>query len=259
MEPMNRFLTAATPEFRTFIDDICGISATQETTTVGLMEPQYATPTQIKGRIPLSAREGLPSLPFLLDTSKLLSELTDLWTAHAPANLGDEPGLDESVKAFHNICTNLQLRAKECLAGAEQAEKPESKFEPRWQQVLREQHHALRTVYDERHTASPSEEDSDLTALPQARSETEGASDSEPVASGSASGGWERRLPLHSANHRTMTDSTNSSTASFDVSDDGRARMGGSRDGSSKTRFFDLMSSSGRRKGKADRYQHDDE
>lgn len=248
---MNKFLTAATPEFRAFIDDICGISASQETTTVGLMEPQYATPTQIKGRLPPASREGLPSLPFLLDTSKLLSELTDLWTAHAPTNLAEEPGLDDTIKEFHTICVDLQARTKDCFSGAEQAEKPDGKLEPKWQQALKEQQQRLRTVYDKQHEPPVAENDLELTALPQSRTEhLEGVVEGDVAPSSAASPIWERRVPFHSVNNRTLTDSTNSSTVSFETSDDGRARMGGSRDGSNKTRFFDLMSSSGRRKAR---------
>lgn len=262
MEPMNKFLATATPEFRTFIDDICGISASQGAATTELVEPQYATPTQIRGRLPPASREGLPSLPFLLDTSSLLSELTGLWTSHAPANLAEESGLEDVVKEFHNICTDLQARTKDCLSGAEQAERPDGKLEPKWQQVLKEQQQRLRTVYDERFMASPANNDPELTALPQPRGEPlEGVAESDTAPSSAASGAWERRMPFHSANNRTFTDtSTNSSTASFETSDDGRARMGGSRDGSGKTRFFDLMSSSGRRKGRGgDRsHAHDD-
>jgi hypothetical protein len=257
MEPMNKFLTAATPDFRRFIDDICDISASEETAPGNLMEPQYATPTQIKGRLPTASREGLPSLPFLLDTSKLLSELTELWTTHAPTNLEEEPELDDTVKEFHRMCVSLQTRTKSCLSSAEHAERSEGKAEPKWQQVLKEQQHRLRTVYDEHYNQSLSDDDPELTALPQPRGELEGVQESDNIPSGVTSAGWERRMPLHSANTRTLTGSTNSSTISFDTSDDGRARMGGSRDGSTKTRFFDLMSSSGRRKGKGERSHYD--
>lgn len=256
MEPMNRFLATATPEFKTFIDDICSISASQATPH---MEPQYATPTQIRGRLPPASREGLPSLPYLLDSSKLLSELTELWTTHAPANFAEEAGLEDAVKEFHTLCTDLQSKTKECLSGAEQAEKPDGKLEPKWQQVLKDQQQKLRTVYDERFMASPANNDPELTALPQPRGDTTEGVGEDTTPSSAASGTWERRIPMHSANARTFTDSTNSSTASFEMVDEGRARMGGSRDGGSKSRLLDFVSSSGRRKGRGDRsHAHDD-
>ena len=255
MEPMNKFLTSATPEFRTFVDDVCGISSSQATMT---MEPQYATPMQIKNRLPPASREGLPSLPYLLDTSKLLSELTELWTAHAPATLAEEAEVDDVVKQFHLMCTDLQKRSKECFSGAEQAEKPDGKLEPKWQQVLKEQQQKLRTVYDERIMTSPNT-DPELTALPQPRTEiAEGLGEGDTTPSSAASAAWDRRIPFpHHTNTQALTNSTNSSTASFEPADD-RSRMPSSRDGSTKNRFFDLMSSSTRRKGRDRAPAHDD-
>jgi hypothetical protein len=259
MEPMNRFLATATPEFKKFIDDICAISSSQATIT---MEPQYATPTQIRGRLPVASREGLPSLPYLLDTSKLLSALTELWTAHAPSNFAEETDLDDALKDFHTMCADLQARTKELFSAAEQAEKPDGKLEPKWQQVIKEQQQKLKTIYDDRQTAPPVTQDPELTALPQPHSERRnGYAEGEATPPATQSAGWERRVPFHSANARTLTDSTNSSTASFEVVDDSRARMS-SRDGPGKTtRIFDSMFSSTRRKGRADHhraYAHED-
>lgn len=254
MEPMNKFLTSATPDFRTFVDKICDVSASQLATTA--MEAQYATPMQIKGRLAPASREGLPSLPYLLDSSKLLSELTELWTAHAPSNLADEPELDPTVKEFHTICTDLQTRTKDCMSGAEQAEKPDGRLEPKWQQVLKEQQQKLQPVYAGHFTTVPAN-DPELTALPQPIDErVEAPNDGEVTPSAT----WDRRAMLNHPNIRTMTDSTNSSSASIDIMDDGRSRVTSSRDGSTKNRLFDLMSSSGRRKVRAgDRsYGHDD-
>lgn len=243
MEPMNKFLTSAAPEFKTFIDKICDVNSSQATLP---MEPQYATPTQIKNRLPPASREGLPSLPFLLDSTKLLSELTELWTKYAPANLAEEKEIDDTVKQFHLMCTALQARAKECFSTAEQAERPEEKLEPRWQQALKEQQRRLKTIQDERHTTSP-HNDPDLTALPQPEEDyTESTAATDHVHTPVAAPPRDRRLPFHN-NARAMTDSTNSSTASFDHVDEGKARATSSRDGSTKSRFLDMMSSGGRR------------
>ena len=251
MEPMNKFLTSATPDFRIFIDKICDVSPSQQASRT--MEPQYATPMQIKSRLPSASREGLPSLPFLLDSSKLLSDLTELWMAHAPANLAEEPELDQTVKEFHNICTELQARTKENLLGAEQAEKPDKKLEPKWQQVLKEQQQKLQPMYSGQFTAAPAN-DPELTALPQPIDEVVGSSTGGELISIPATPAWNGRSTSNHNNIRTLTDSTNSSSASIDAVDDGRIRITSSRDGSTKNRLFDLMSSSGRRKGRfADR------
>ena len=70
MEPMNKFVAASTNQFRSFVDSICSVSSSQIASAK--LEPQYAAPNQIRGRLPALSREGLPSLPFLLDKAKLL-------------------------------------------------------------------------------------------------------------------------------------------------------------------------------------------
>jgi hypothetical protein len=252
MEPMNKFLTSATPDFRNFIDKICDVSTSQASMT---MEPQYATPMQIKNRLQPASREGLPTLPFLLDPSKLLSDLTELWTSHAPANLADEPELDPTVKEFHALCTTLRAKTKDCLSSAEQAEKPDGKLEPKWQQVLKEQQQKLQPVYASQYTAVPAQ-DPELTALPQPVDESS-SSFTEPEAHHGRPASWDRRPSAFAhANLKTMTDSTNSSSASVDVLDETRTRATSSRDGSTKNRLFDF----GRRKGRVGEraYAHDE-
>lgn len=243
MEPMNRFLTAATPEFKAFIEEICSWNPSHGVHH----EPQYQAATQVKQRLPLLSREGLPSLPFLLDPPKSLATLVDLWTEHAPSNIV-ETGVDDSVKAFHEICTNLKQRVKDCMADAEMAQEPNSKLERQWQKMLNEQpksrisHGHFREIYGE----------TDITALPQppevrnyssrygivAQRET-------PRAATGEEAGAEQPYDLAA---RTMTGSTNSSSASFEAYEDSRNRPSTSgKDGSSKGRFFDR---SRRKKGR---------
>jgi hypothetical protein len=266
MEPMNKFLTSATPEFKDFVDEICSISASEMSSA--LVEPQYGAPNQIKGRLPPASREGLPSLPFLLDPTKLLADLVELWAAQAPKNIS-QTGSDQVMQTFDALCRDLHKRSQDCLSSAEQAEKPDTKLESKWQQVLKEQQRT-RNVFDQQFI-TPAHNDPDLTALPQpadalyAEHHPEGIAEGDTTPSSAASGtGWERRM-AHSrpGENRVMaTSSANSSTASIEAVEDGRQwpPPPGSRDGKKNGRLFDLMGSSGRRKAKGgDRaHAHDD-
>jgi hypothetical protein len=261
MEPMNKFLSASTPEFKTFIEDICAISLSQFSSAT--YEPQYAAPTQIKSRLPAASREGLPSLPHLLDYTKLLADLVDLWASNAPKK-SSQPAPESALHEFNSVCLRLQSRSKERFSSAEQAEKPDSKLEAKWQQILSEQQ-KRRDVFDEQFNSSP--QDPELTALPQPvdapfterHGEAIGEGDTTP--SSAASAAWDRRIPLtqRQGDNRAMTNSTNSSTASLEAVEERTRALPGSRDGATKNRLFDLMSSSGRRKGR-DRggHGHDD-
>ena len=194
MEPMNKFLTNATPEFRDYVDEICSISASQM--SMASIEPQYGAPNQIKGRLPPTSREGLPSLPFLLDPTKLLADLVGLWVTHAPKNVS-ETGAEQAVQTFDIICRDLHQRSQDCLSLAEQAEKPDARMESKWHQALREQQ-KTRNVFDQ-NFMTPANVDPDLTALPQPTDPehhadvTEG--DTTPSSATSA-GGWDRRMPI---------------------------------------------------------------
>ena len=250
MEPMNKFLTASTPEFKTFVEDICAISSSQLSSAT--LEPQYAAPAQIKGRLPAASREGLPSLPYLLDYTKLLADLVDLWTSNAPSRLPSNDS-ESPLTQFNTLCTELKARSKERLSSAELAEKPDGKLESKWQQILSEQQ-KRRNVFEQQFVSSSN--DTELTALPQPAD----ASYPEPrvevgddTAPSSAASARDRRIPLSHRQgeiNKALTNSTNSSTASFEVLEERSRALPGSRDGSTKNRLFDLMSSSGRRKGR---------
>lgn len=272
MEPMNKFLASSANEFKSFIDEICSVSSSQIASAK--LEPQYAAPNQIRSRLPALSREGLPSLPFLLDHARLLAQLVDLWIAHAPENISDAT-TDEAVHAFHSTCVTLSRKSKDCLKAAEQAERPDEKSEPSWQKLLADQHKNASSspLFEEQLIRS--HPDTEITALPQTTdsvaemvnhkhaemSPVFGEGDTTP--SSSASVAWDRRIPFphRTAEARAMTDSTNSSSDAIDVIEEPRPRpLPSSRDGSSKNRLFELMSSSSRRRGKAgDRAYMDDD
>lgn len=260
MEPMNKFLASATPEFRDFVDQICSINSTQPTAS---MEPQYAASNQIKNRLPLFSQEGLPSLPFLLDPTKVLADLVALWAAHGPNNLPTASG-EQALRRFDALCRELHQRSEEYLSSAEQAEKPDAKMESKWQQALKEQQ-KTRDVF-EQHFMTPANNDPDLTALPQPvdaqygeqHMDVIGESDTTPSSAASAAG-WDRRAAFtKTTENKALTSSTNSSTASLEPPEERRPPPPGSRDGKKNARLFDLMSSSGRRKGRDRGYAQDE-
>jgi len=253
MEPMNRFLLTATPEFRTFIDKICSVDASA---TDHHISPQYVTPVQILERLPATSREGALSLPYLLDSSKLFAQLVDLWAKKCPPNFV-ETGVDEHVKAFHETCMGLHARTKECFDTAEQAGRPEQELQPKWERLLAEQPSML-TVQDPfEEVASPVDDDEEVTALPQTQrrhvssqsvsvngngyfpliptaqrppvpSDKEAFSDRRPATD-------HRHMPMPGSIAAT---SSNSSTISFDGLDEQHSRSApSSRDGSGKARF----------------------
>jgi len=252
MEPMNKFLAASTNQFRAFVDKICDVSSSQIASAK--LEPQYAAPNQIRSRLPALSREGLPSLPFLLDRAKKLAELADLWVKFSPENISDASD-DQTVRVFHELCASLSRRSKERLKAAEQAESPEERS---WQHLSTDQQRAISrsSPFEERPVRSYQE--SEMTALPQT---TENVADYyrsnelSPAAAGEGdttpSSMASFKIPYP---HRAAEDWANSSAE--DVAEE-RRPLPSSRDGPSKTRLF-LMSSSSRRKGKGDRHTDDD-
>jgi hypothetical protein len=262
MEPMNRFLTSAAPEFRDFVNEICSISTSQVSTVT--VEPQYGAPNQIKSRLPPPSREGLPSLPFLLDSTKLLADLVELWATHAPKT-SFETGSEQAIRVFDTLCRDLYQRSQDCLSSAEPAEKPDAKMESKWQQALKEQQ-KTRNVFDQQFM-TPINAEPDLTALPQPvdapyseqHPDTIGESDTTPSSAASGAG-WDRRMPFQRTGEtRARTSSTNSSTASLEIEENRQRPPLGSRDGKKNGRLFDLIGSSGRRRGKGESaYAHDD-
>lgn len=225
MEPMNKFLGTATPEFKNFIDKTCSFSSTQPT----YRDPQYQASTQIRNRLPALSREGLPTLPFLLDLPKLDSMLVDIWVDNAPNDL-NETDVEESVKEFHKMCLELKQRTKDCMIHAERAEEPDQKLEKRWQQMLSDQ--------KRQRNENPYEDfanEGGITALPQApgsqqswtkysNSPTDHARQRNELSANTTTPSASDSRRLGSTQNRTInqlvTNSANSSTASFEVQDE---------------------------------------
>jgi len=238
MEPMNRFLTAASPEFKTFIEEVCSWSASRDPHH----EPQYQAATQVKLRLPLSSREGLPSLPFLLDSPRSLATLVDIWVGNAPAKI-DDTGVEGSVHTFHQLCLDLKQRTAECMADAERAQEPDKTHERQWQKMLSEQPRSGFSL-------NPFEEmsiENDITALPQQPATRENSSRkvlTEDEHAGDVSPTIEEQPESpRMLTNRTLTSSTNSSSASFEAFDDYHKRPGlRSREGPVRNRFLNISS-----------------
>jgi len=133
MEPMNQFLTAHRQLFKGFIDTICSVSP--ELGLSSAIPPSYATPITILARLPPTSREGFPSLPYLIDHARAFAELVTLWL-DCPARTGKHQILDGDILRFHELCVDLQERTKQCLAKAEQAERPSSRLSLKWEELL---------------------------------------------------------------------------------------------------------------------------
>jgi len=240
MEPMNKFLTAATPEFKTFIEDICSWSAAQGPHH----EPQYQAAMQVRLRLPPLSREGLPSLPFLLDSPRSLATLVDIWVDNAPANIADIR-VEESVHVFHKICLDIKQRTRECMADAEIAQEPNKTHERQWQKMLSEQPKS-------RFALNPFEDvsaENEITALPQ-------PPDTRKYSSRNiVTGEWhvgdvsptieeQAESPLELTS-RTLTSSTNSSSASIEIFNEYRKRQGlQSREGTARGRYLEISNPS---------------
>ncbi|KAL1842214.1 hypothetical protein VTJ49DRAFT_5826 [Mycothermus thermophilus] len=137
MEPMNRFLSTQRQTFKNFLDEVCAIPA--ERTKTPLPAP-YSTPNTILGRLSPMAREGFPSLPYLIDQGRNFAALVKLWAdAHSssssssasasasdqqqqqPPSLSQQPTYEGDLLRFHTICMALHQRSMACLARIEAA------------------------------------------------------------------------------------------------------------------------------------------
>ncbi|TWU79247.1 hypothetical protein ED733_009019 [Metarhizium rileyi] len=117
MEPMNRFLTTQRPVFRDYIDQVCGIPA--ERGGVKSVPAAYSTPITILGRLGSTAKEGFPSLPYLIDHARSFASLVRLWVDLRPEDVKRRSQADGELLIFDEICTGLQKRADACLAQVE--------------------------------------------------------------------------------------------------------------------------------------------
>ncbi|KAK0387307.1 hypothetical protein NLU13_5620 [Sarocladium strictum] len=115
MEPMNRFLTAQRQSFRDYIDQVCDIPAERGQQ---LLPAGYSTPMTIVNRLGPVAREGFPSLPYLIDHTRSYAGLIKLWVDSKPQQNGKTP-LDGELLIFSDLCVTLQERVDNCLAKLE--------------------------------------------------------------------------------------------------------------------------------------------
>ncbi|KHN96527.1 GTPase activating protein (BUD2/CLA2) [Metarhizium album ARSEF 1941] len=116
MEPMNRFLTSQRPVFRDYIDQVCGIPA--ERVGVKSVPAAYSTPITILGRLSPTAKEGFPSLPYLIDHARCFASLVRIWVDSRPEDV-KRGQADGELLIFNELCTGLQKRADACLAQVE--------------------------------------------------------------------------------------------------------------------------------------------
>ena len=113
MELMNRFLTAQRSRFRDYIDHVCDVPADRGVRT---LHASYSTPVTILSRLGSTAREGFPSLPYLIDQPRNYASLVKLWVDLKP-NPSDTKrvAIEGDLLAFSDLCVGLQVRADACL------------------------------------------------------------------------------------------------------------------------------------------------
>ncbi|KAL2149182.1 hypothetical protein VTH82DRAFT_8530 [Thermothelomyces myriococcoides] len=116
MQPMNRFLTAQRQSFKDFLDDVCAIPAER---TAAPPPASYSTPVTIMGRLSPMAREGFPSLPYLIDQGQCFAALAKLWADAHPPSASESQVYEGDLLTFHNLCIDLHRRAADCLSRIE--------------------------------------------------------------------------------------------------------------------------------------------
>ncbi|KAK3349459.1 hypothetical protein B0T25DRAFT_459740 [Lasiosphaeria hispida] len=116
MEPMNRFINTQRQSVRDFLDAVCAIPVERANVAA---PASYSTPITILGRMSPMAREGFPSLPYLVDHARNYAALIKLWTDTHPASASESQIFDGDLQKFHLLCTGLQERAADCFARVE--------------------------------------------------------------------------------------------------------------------------------------------
>jgi hypothetical protein len=271
MEPMNKSLQTTRPEFKAFVDKICSVPSERPSQAVSA---SYATPIQILGRLPPTSREGFPSLPFLIDSAKSFATLISMWLQKCPDHLDARFEKDNALRKFHELCIEIQQRTKDCLNSAESAERPTGGLEPEWERLLEErERYATFDKEWESRPLSPAAADvvpgisrtdpaakrhsnGFLTRPLSPPSKTRVSSEREPdTRRSSISIAGDQTRPLYSRarpgdTRESASSSKNSSALSLEVVESSRLRSNtGTRDGSSKNRFFkDFVSGPARRR-----------
>lgn len=271
MEPMNKFLISHRSEFKEFVDSVCSVSSERPAQVVN---PSYATPIQILGRLPPTSREGFPSLPFLIDNARSFALLVRLWLDNAPPGLADIPDLDENILKFHAQCLATEHRTKECLNKAEQAERPNYSLEVKWEELV-EQIEKSGSLGEENSSkantpaaenpisstsASVNSNRNSFGYFPRPpllhRSTDPSFSDEaeDDTPSSAASTTWDQgrplfRQPKYTESRKSVESSHNSSTVSLENSEASKRQSSMPRDTAGKYRLLDFVAGS-RRRGK---------
>lgn len=111
MEPMNRFLSSRRQALKDFIDEVCAIPAERSNY---VLPASYSTPITMMGRLSPLAREGFPSLPYLIDHARNFASIVKLWTDHNRSSTSDAR-YEGDLLIFHKHCSALQQRADLCM------------------------------------------------------------------------------------------------------------------------------------------------
>lgn len=97
MEPMNRFLNVQRPRFREYIDQVCDVTPSEREART--FHASYRTPMTILSRLGATAREGFPSLPFLVDQARNYAGLVKLWSDVGAATALPQPKTQSGTKS----------------------------------------------------------------------------------------------------------------------------------------------------------------
>jgi hypothetical protein len=266
---MNKFLQASRPEFKAFVDKICSVPSERPSQAVSA---SYATPIQILARLPPTSHEGFPSLPFLIDSAKSFAILISLWLQKCPGGLDAKFEKDPALRKFHELCTEIQKRTKDCLSMAEPAERPSGGLEPQWERLLEERERDA--MFDTEASGRPLSPAVDavpgISRGDLANRRTSNGLFPRPLSPPSMppmSNEWEPGTPRSSAStvedqarsvhsgirpkepRGSASSSRNSSTLSLEAVEGSRVRSNPStRNGASKSRFKDFVGGSARRR-----------
>ena len=121
MEPMNQFINSHRTEFKNYIDTICAVPSDQTSSRV---PPSYTAPITIFSRLPQTSKEGFPCLPYLIDQTRELATLANLWIELSSGK--SEASDSEELMAFTHICLALRKQTRNTVDRAQRADRPVS-------------------------------------------------------------------------------------------------------------------------------------
>ena len=131
MEPMNAFINSHRQEFKAYIDAICSISADHNASRI---PPSYTTPITIFSRLPQTSKEGFPSLPYLIDQSRELATLINLWIEASSGK--SDTGDSGDLVAFTHLCNALRKQTRDTVNRAMNSDRPTSDLQSNWVEIL---------------------------------------------------------------------------------------------------------------------------